>query len=119
MDETFDEYLKRLTNNASYRTIAQRAQIEPSTLTRQLKGELKVQAVVSITRAYGGSLLQAFVAAGFITADEASNMATLAGIEKASDRELAEEILRRVRAAEHNHPNLTGPIGQVPAGNPD
>jgi hypothetical protein len=111
VNERFDDYLKHLTDGASYRAIAERAQIEPSKLTRQLKGELKVQTVVAVARAYGGSLLRAFVAAGFITEDEATSMAALSGIEKATDRELAEEILRRVRANEGEHPVLTEPIG--------
>ncbi len=112
VNERFDEYLKHLTDDASYRAIAERAQLEPSKLTRQLKGELKVQTVVAVTRAYGGNLLRAFVAAGFITEDEATSMAALSGIEKATDRELAEEILRRVRANENDHPVLTEPLGE-------
>ena len=110
MNETFDAFLQDLTDGASFRSIAERSGLEPTTLTRQLKGELKVQTVVSICRAYRGNLLRAFVAAGFITEQEADSMAALAGIVKATDTELAEEILRRVKHASNEHPVLTSPI---------
>lgn len=114
VNETFDEFLKAISGDASYRAIAEQAGLEATTLTRQLKGELKVQTVVAICRAYSANLLRAFVAAGYITPAEAESMSSLAGMAKATDRELAEEILRRVRSAETEHPVLTSPIGSVP-----
>ncbi len=117
VNETFSEFLKTLTGDASYRAIAEQAGLEPSTLTRQMKGELKVQTVVAICRAYRGNLLHAFVAAGYITQQEAESLAAVAGVSKATDTELAEEILRRVRNAEAHHPVLTSPItGGDPVG---
>jgi hypothetical protein len=113
VNETFDAFLQDLTDGASYRSIAERSGLEQTTLTRQLKGELKVHTVVAICRAYRGNLLRAFVAAGFITEREADSMAALAGIAKATDTELAEEILKRVKHASNEHPVLTNPLGDM------
>jgi hypothetical protein len=113
VNETFKTLLATLTHDASTRSIALRSGIEPSTLKRQLDGEIKVQTVVAICRAYSGALLPAFMAAGFITYDEARSMAGIASLMVASDRELVEEMLQRVIDAESTgepRPELTEPV---------
>lgn len=87
------------------------AGMHPSTLVRQLDGEVKVGTVVAICRAYGAPILPALVAAGFITRDEANSATVEVALVEATDRQLAEEILRRVIEAEGEHSELTEPLG--------
>jgi hypothetical protein len=100
-----------LAGTTSLRSVALAAGMHPSTLIRQLSGEVKVGTVVAICRAYGAPILPALVAAGFITADEANTATVDVALLEATDRQLAEEILRRVIEAEGEHPELTAPIG--------
>ena len=93
--ETLKDHLLRVTGEPSVRSLALEAGIEPSTLARQLGGgEAKVQTVVAICRHYNLQMLPAFVAAGYITCDEAAQISSF-NIRSLTDRELAEEILRR------------------------
>lgn len=104
-------HIAQITNGASNRSIARAAGIEPTTLNRQLDGDVKVQTLVAICRAYRAPLLQAFLAAGYITNDEAAAMSNGAALTQATDRELVEEMLRRVVDSEA-HPELTEPVSQ-------
>ena len=110
VNERFRQYIATIAATDSLRPVALKANMEPSTLGRQLDGTLKVETVVAIARAYDAPLLHAFVAAGFISQDEANDAAALSTLTSASDRQLAEEILRRVIEAEEMHPELTNPL---------
>ncbi|WP_139344470.1 hypothetical protein [Rathayibacter sp. VKM Ac-2630] len=110
MNDALREHIEHLAGTKSLRSVALAAGMHPSTLVRQLDGEVKVGTVVAICRAYGAPILPAFVAAGFITSDEAERTSTEAALRDASDRQLAEEILRRVIEAEREHPELTEPL---------
>ncbi|GAA3591945.1 hypothetical protein GCM10022198_14870 [Klugiella xanthotipulae] len=112
-----------LTGEKSLRALALRSGVEPSKLYKQLKSEVKVESVVSVCRAYNLTMLPVFVAAGFITEGEAQTMAVEAALQNATDRQLAEETLRRAVAGseqpagveaswEPERPNVT-PIGQT------
>lgn len=90
------EHLLRLSGASSIRALALDIGMEPSTLNRQLAGEVKVQTIVAICRRYDAPLLPAFVAAGFITEAEAIAMGSTAALSTATDKELAQEILDRV-----------------------
>lgn len=93
--ETLKDYLLRMTGEPSVRSLALETGIEPSTLARQLgSGDAKVQTVVAICRHFNLQMLPAFVAAGYITEDEAQTITSF-NIHSLTDRELAEEILRR------------------------
>lgn len=105
-------HIAHITHNASNRSIARAAGIEPTTLNRQLDGDVKVQTLVAICRAYRAPLLPAFLAAGYITTDEARAMGSISALAEATDRELVEEMLRRVVTAESEHPELTEPVSQ-------
>jgi hypothetical protein len=113
VNEELKAHLAQQTHKASWRSIALRSGLEPSTFTRQLDGEVKVQTVVSICRAYSLPLLPAFVAAGFITLPESEEMAGYSALLALSDRSLVEEMLRRVIEAEESgesRPELTEPV---------
>lgn len=107
--EELHEYVVNATGGASWRAIAEATGIEPSTLTRQFHRErVSVQTVVAIARAYRADLLTGLVAGGFITREEAAGIANHGALRAASDLQLAEEILRRVRDAPS--PDLESPL---------
>lgn len=98
MGQTFTDHILAATREPSVRAVARRTGIEPSTLSRQLKGAAPVSTVVAICRAYRLPFLDTFAAAGFITASEAS--AAFTEVPEATLRavpqiRLASELLRR------------------------
>ncbi|MGP9488919.1 hypothetical protein CIK76_05095 [Glutamicibacter sp. BW80] len=97
---TFESYIKDATGEGSLHAIERRTGIARATLTRKLKGIPPVETVVAICRAYGLSFSEAFVEAGYIRQDEADTLASDGALRLATDRQLAEEILRRALAAE-------------------
>jgi hypothetical protein len=111
VNEAFMEHLKSVTNGASDRSIAMAIGMVPSTLARQLSGELKVQTVVAICRHFGAPFLPAFVAAGFITPDEASAMRSVPSLPDVSAEDLMREVLRRVQAGGTDAAKLEEPFG--------
>lgn len=83
----------------------------PSTLTRQFKaGTVPVVEIVKICREYGVDLLEAFVAAEFITQAEADSLSSKGALSGATDAELTGEILRRLESGSATTA-LTDPIG--------
>ena len=105
-----EAFIERASGGASWRAIAEAAGLDPSTLTRQMnRGRVPVQTVVAICRAYGADMLAGFVAAGYVTTDEAVRMASGGALRSATDLELAREILRRVEETSASEV-LTEPI---------
>lgn len=94
------EWLKDRTGH-TVRGVAERAGIEPSTLARQLKKDtLTVQTVVAICRAYQLPFLDGFVAAGFLTDEEAATARQQADVRGLTSTDLAEELHRRAVTGE-------------------
>lgn len=107
----FRAFLMEATGGDSARAWARVAGVEPSTLMRQMaRGEIKAQTLVAICRGYGIPLLRAFVAAGYITQDEADSVGVRGSLADATDRQLVEEMLRRVERREAG-PEITEPVG--------
>lgn len=104
----FETYIKAATGESSLYAIEQKTGMARATLARKLKGRPTVETVVAICRAYRVNFLEAFVAAGFIRDDEADTIAGEAALRSATDRQLAEEILRRVSETESEE--LTKPL---------
>lgn len=105
------DYFTTATGERSVRAIAQRAQIDPSTLNRQLKGKtsLTVETVVAICRAFGLDFAETFVSVGFITEVEARNFSAAFSLSEYTDRELTREMVRRLDRGEATSA-LTEPI---------
>lgn len=88
--------------------VAQRSGVRQTTLNRQLRQDtLSAESAVKIARAYGADLLEALVAVGLIKAPEAveiranvdiDRILAAEGLARATDVELAQEILRRARS---------------------
>jgi len=111
MDTELGRYFAELTNSASFRQMGTHSGINHSTIRRQLigEGEPTAQLVVGLARAYNGNVLDALVAAGFITEEEAGSPNLAAALRDATDLELAQEIVNRSAAGSATK-TLTEPI---------
>ena len=103
--ETFESYIKNATGEKSLNAIERKTGIARATLIRKLKGNPPIETVVAIARAYGLSFGEVFVKAGYIRQDEADAMASDSALSTVTDRQLAEEILRRAIASEGSELN--------------
>lgn len=100
------DYVKRISGDDVNRVIASKIGITEPSVARWKNGAIKtpdaVQAAV-FARAYRRPVLEAFVAAGFLTAEEAGEQPTaapsLAGL---SDDELLDEVRQRMGASTEN-----------------
>lgn len=101
MQETHSEWFKRVTRNDSNRRAADLADISPVTLGRQLKAnELSADLIIKIAQAYDESPVVALVDLGFISARWMQEVGTTTALTRASDEELTDELLRRLRLIE-------------------
>ena len=97
MRDSYKAYLDEITSGMSVRAIARTAGISESKLNRQLNGAtLDADVVVAICRAFEAPFLPAFVAAEFITQDEANKAVKAKGLEFVTDDQLAKEAVRRM-----------------------
>ncbi|MER0106701.1 hypothetical protein ABRP95_09780 [Corynebacterium sp. KPL2895] len=98
MQETHTEWFKRVTRNDSNRRAADLANISPVTLGRQLKAnELSADLIIKIAQAYNESPVVALVDLGFVSARWLQEVGTTTALTRASDEELTDELLRRLR----------------------
>lgn len=98
--KTFEDYIKDVTGEKSLNAIERKTGIARATLIRKLKGVPPIETVVAIVRAYGLNFADVFVNAGYIRQDEADSLANENALRKVTDRQLAEEILRRAIESE-------------------
>jgi hypothetical protein len=111
MPPTLTEYFLRASGARSIRAVARAIDMDQSTLRRQLTGTnaLPVETVVAICRAFRIPLADAFVAAGYITEEEAKTIGSDRSLAAATDRELTAEMVRRLNRGEAG-PDITDPI---------
>ncbi|MGR4009186.1 hypothetical protein [Leucobacter sp. 1207-22] len=97
MTKTIQEFLAAASGEASFREMGRASGINHSTIRRQLlgEGEMTAPVVIQLARTYNADVIDALVAAGFITEDDASGHSTSVSLRNATDIELAQEILRR------------------------
>ena len=135
MQETHSEWFKRVTRNDSNRRAADLADISPVTLGRQLKAnELSADLIIKIAQAYNESPVVALVDLGFISARWMQEVGTTTALTRASDEELTDELLRRLRLIEDepidhlaerrrkarmSNPSDSMPLGAVAYSGPD
>ena len=98
MNEDLADLLKTLTGARSLRAIATQAKLEPSTLSRQVNGDLPAETAIAIARAYGLSVVRTLVQLGYVTDAEAAEGTLEAALAQATDEQLAVEMLRRVQS---------------------
>jgi transcriptional regulator with XRE-family HTH domain len=91
-------YVESVGRGAQQNEIAARADLDNSLLTRWKKGQAPApQHVLKFARAYGRNVLEAFVAAEYITDDDAALREVTVGLDSYTDQELSDELLRRLR----------------------
>jgi transcriptional regulator with XRE-family HTH domain len=77
--------------------VAEKIGVQQATLNRQIRGNrLSPENVVKIADAYGVDAIDGLIAIGLITEDHAQAHITLASLRAATDKEIAEEIWRRL-----------------------
>lgn len=114
---TWYTWLDRISHNDNPTTIARRIKTPASTVTRWRDGSTPSPTqAAAVARAYGRPVLEAFVAAGFLTEQEARVRPT-----KPADltaHELLDELRVRINRLEMSHPleTITSPedYGQEP-----
>lgn len=99
MDE-WSGYVRRVSGGRNQLDIAAKTGLAQTNIGRWLRGESvvpKAESVVAFARAYGQSPLEALVAAGYITEEEAGirPRKTKTPLKEYSEVELLEEMLRR------------------------
>lgn len=98
MKETHTDWYKRVTRGDSNRHVSSRAKISDATLGRQLKAnELSADLIIKIAQAYNESPVVALVDLGFVSARWLQEVGTTTALTRASDEELTDELLRRLR----------------------
>lgn len=101
MKETHTDWYKRVTRGDSNRHVSSQAKISDATLGRQLKAnELSADLIIKIAQAYDESPVVALVDLGFISARWMQEVGTTTALTRASDEELTDELLRRLRLIE-------------------
>jgi transcriptional regulator with XRE-family HTH domain len=94
------QYVERITRGASGAEIARKVEFDQSAISRWKNGERpRWDFVLKFARAYGRNVLEALAEAEYITDAEANVHEVKVEIEDLSMEQLAEEMLRRVRAA--------------------
>lgn len=109
VNENAAEYLKRITGEKSVRAIALRIGVAPTTISRQIESELRPELLVRICREYGLGVIPELVHIDFITEEEVAQVAGADALLRATDEQLAKEILRRVQEKSAT-PTLTEPM---------
>lgn len=101
MKETHTDWYRRVTRGDSNRHVSSRANISDATLGRQLKAnELSADLIIKIAQAYDESPVVALVDLGFISARWMQEVGTTTALTRATDEELTDELLRRLRLIE-------------------
>ncbi|WP_058234992.1 hypothetical protein [Devriesea agamarum] len=97
MTETLKQWMTRVTQGASLRAIASAAGIKQATLARQAaENRISPESVVAIAHTYNANVLEGLIAQRLLRPDDITQVREVIGLREASDRELADEILRRL-----------------------
>lgn len=95
---TITEWFTDLIGADSVNAAAGKADINQSTLSRQLNaGRLSPEMVVPLARAYGADVIDALVTHGLVSQADVQRHYVRAALADATDRELADEVWRRMQ----------------------
>lgn len=95
-DMTWWQYVNHIAGGATQEAIARKASISAPTVTRWRTSTPRPENVAAFARAYGRPVLEAFVAAGFLTSDEAQFQVMTHKYDQPTDDELLDLIERRL-----------------------
>lgn len=90
------EYVQRITDGATQATIAERVGVRQSSVARWRATAPKPATVIAFARAYGRPVLEAFVAAGYLSEEDAALTEIQATARDLTDEELIAELQRRM-----------------------
>lgn len=115
---TWWEYVRTAANTEVQTVIAERSGIAQATISRWKLGKQAVDArsAIDFAHAFDRPSLEALVAAGFLTADEAQAQVTITRQDEPSDDELLDLIRRRLerdREDGEGHGDQPAPIDEV------
>ncbi|WP_455005623.1 hypothetical protein [Corynebacterium propinquum] len=92
------EWFKRVTRGDSAREIARRAGLNNRTVARQISNEeFSTDIIIKVAEAYDESPVVALVDLGFMSSRWISEPGVLTALTRASDEQLTDELLRRLR----------------------
>lgn len=111
---TWWEYVQRIAERSSQIEIAKRSDISAATISRWQRGTPQPDSAAAFARAYGRPVIEAFVAAGYLSEVEASATVTVPDIGQLSDDDLLTEIKRRMQEAGEGRELSSAPM--KPAG---
>lgn len=98
---TWWEYVSKMTPGDTNDTIARAAGVTAPTVSRWKTFTPRPEAVAAFARAYGRPVLEAFVAAGFLTPEEASEIPSAPpSLASLDDDELLAEVRRRMQGGQ-------------------
>lgn len=114
-DVTWAEYVRAVIGSDSGRAVAQMIGQSESAISRWKTGAVvpEPRQAVAFARAYGRQPIEALIAAGYLTAEEAGRTdeaPRALQLRDFTDLELATEMLRRVEATPGEHDILTRPV---------
>jgi len=111
-------YVQTVINGDPGRIVYDKTGLDPSVISRWRKGPGRPDNVAAFARGYGRPVLEAFVAAGFLTAEEAAQLPTAPpSPEHLTDDALLAELGDRLRSARHAQGTTTR-AGESPAPDP-
>lgn len=93
------EWVTEVTGGASLRDIGERIGVHHVTVSRRIT-EGRAETCVAIARAYDADPIKGLVAWGVITSGEASSGDADLALRGATDLQIAEEMVRRIKAGE-------------------
>lgn len=114
---TWWQYVQKISGGESQRQIAARLGLSPSTVSRWDETPARADNVAAFAREYGRPVLEAFIAAGVLTYEEARATITVPDIGQLSADELLAEIRRRIGeevVGNAEHPAPMNPTGGSP-----
>lgn len=92
-----NEWFEKLTQNSSGRAAADKADISPATMNRQLaRGTLSAETVIALARAYGRPPVRALLETGYIFPEESGMLSVGELLHSLSDQQLVAELAHRI-----------------------
>ncbi|BDB58938.1 MULTISPECIES: hypothetical protein [Rhodococcus] len=111
---TPEQWIRDTVGNTSIRKVATEAGLNHTTLARQIReGTLTAESVVKVARAYGVSVADGLQAIGVLTEEDVLPISVEKALQEATDEQLADEVLRRMKAGNEIYDRPLSEVGTV------
>lgn len=114
MTANINDWLRDATGGASLRAMALKIGMPVPTLTRQSRATFQPATIVEIARAYDANPLEGLEALGLLTKKDLRAYRSAPDWRSVSDRELLDELERRLRAGQASDLLTSGDIEPAP-----